>query len=434
MKIKGVRLIALAVMLSLLCGCNVAFFSPENAIHAPSATGIYQGVQAALEQAVGQTVVLKYPLVEDLNTAFCAKDLDGDGKQEMLAFYRLPSEGDVTRMNVIRQVDDEWQSVQAIEPLGSEILHVDFCDLNGDGRDEICVGWRVSTAKSNQMCVYQVEQGRLVQRASESYTNHVICDIDNDRAQELGLALLNAETGTSTISFYKFQNGAFSMIGSLGLDPSVVSYAKITAARVSEQNIGVYLDGYKGTDSTVTELIYFKAGALYNPFAGQKDASNVATLRYCPLTASDVNADGWLDIPFMERLPGHPAGDTDLTHHLICWRPYNEQIGNTAKTWWYNTADGYYLDMDSALQGNYTVLFDEAQQCYMFYACDKKKVGDRLFSIKKFTAAEFEGLTDSAYQTVHSDSVSVWAAAVEPNNSLKITLNSLKKRFQLILK
>ena len=210
--------IAALLLPALLSGCNVAFFSPENAIHAPAATGIYQGVQAALEQAVGQNVVLKYPLVEGVNTAFFAKDLDGDGNREMLAFYRLPSEGEVTRMNVIGQVDGQWQSVQDIEPVGSEILHVDFCDLNGDKLDEICVGWSVSTARNNKMCVYQVGKGRLVQRAAEDYTNHVLCDIDNDGLQELGLALLNAELGTSTLSFHKFQNNTFATIGSPAVD------------------------------------------------------------------------------------------------------------------------------------------------------------------------------------------------------------------------
>ncbi len=434
MKTKVLRLLAIVVVLSLFSGCNEAFLSLENAIQAPAAVGIYQGVQAALEKAVGQNVVLKYPLVENVNTAFCPRDLDGDGREEMLAFYRLPSEGEVTRMQLIRYVDGEWESAQSIEPVGSEILHVNFCDLNGDKNAEICVGWSVATARNNQMAVYQMERGLLVQRASEQYISHVICDIDNDGIEELGLTFLDDEEGISTISFYKFQKGVFTMTGALGLDPSATSYTKTTVARVSDENIGVYLDGYKGADNMITELIYYKGGNLYNPFAGNKDAVNMATLRYCSLTSSDVNGDGWLEIPFMELLPGYKTGDPTLLHYLICWRPYNNQLGNTTQTWWYNAEDGYYLDMELSLQGQYTVVHDRAEQSYAFYRVEKKKVGDRLFSIKKFAAAEFEGLTVSDYEAVHNDSVSVWAVSVQENNSLGIDRSWLAKRFHLILK
>jgi hypothetical protein len=187
----------------------------------------------------------------------------------------------------------------------------------------------------------------------------VFCDIDGDSVKELGLALLDTTKATSAISFFEMDTKDFSAVGSLSLDGSVISYANITAAPITSQSMGVYLDAYKGTDSLITELIYMKDGKLYNPFAGNQDNTNIATLRYCSLTSTDINKDGVVEIPFMERLPGYAQEDEILGHHLICWRYFNGNISDTALTWWYNGAEGYYLEIDTAWQGKISVVYDE---------------------------------------------------------------------------
>lgn len=434
MKTSLLRLVAGVVCCALLAGCNGSFFSPENAIKAPNATGIYRGVQDALEASVGEQVVLKYPLVEGTTTAFYPKDLDGDGIQEMLTFYRFPSEGEVTRIALLCNVEGSWDVLQTIDPMGNQVVNVDFCDLDGDKQDEICIGWSVSTSRSNLMTVYQTENMRLVQRASEPYTRSVVCDIDGDNISELGLANLNVEVNTSTVSFFKIKQNVFSMIGSLSLDSGVSAYGQMTAARMDDGTFGVYLDAYKGTDHMITELIYFSDGKLYNPFGGSLDGSNISTLRYCTLNVMDVNNDGYLEIPFMEILPGYLQEDLSLLHHAIRWRQYNHYIGETVRTWWYNSADGYYLEIPSEHDGKYTVVMDELEGSFGFYLVQNGLTTQRLFRIKKFTSSEYASITDPTYSVLYNDSASTWAVSIDVGGPSHLTAQAIQQAFHLIIK
>ncbi len=433
MKKSCIRLLAVLVCFGLLAGCSTTLFSPETAIKAPGSNGIYAGVQKALEAAVGQNIILKYPLVGDVNTAFSPRDLDGDGVQEMLAFYQLPSEGAVTRMNLICYQDGEWHSVQDVPPQGSDVANVEFCDLNGDGLEEVCIGWNIFTSRNNQMCIYQLENGLLVQRAAEPYTKHTVCDIDGDGVQEMALATLDAEHHTSTLSFYEIRRDEFTVLGTIELDPTAVGYAKLTAAPISNNNVGVFLDVYKGTDGMITEVVYYRAGKLYNPFAGSKDGANVATLRYSTLLCTDINTDGVLEIPFSELMPGLEVGDTDPTHHIIRWRYYSGAIGDTVDAWWYNQAEGYYLEMDTSWLGEVTVYYDPLEKEYIFYSWNQDVLGDRLFAIKTFTADQWDANANDQYRNLHENTVSVWAVALEPENPLEITYEKLQENFHLIL-
>lgn len=444
MKKRILHLLCLLVCFALFTGCSEVAVNPQTAIKAPGAVGIYRGVQDALEQAVGKNIVLKYPLVGNTNTAFAPCDFEGDGVQEMLAFYQLPAEGAVTRVNLIRYIDGDWHSVQDIEPAGSDIVNVEFCDLNNDGMIELCLGWNIYTNRNNQMCIYQMDNGMFIQRAAEAYTKHIICDIDQDKVPELGLALLDTAVNSSNITFYELNQNEWGVLGALLLDRGVSSYAKITAGGVGFQGMGVYLDAYKGADSTITELVYYKGGQLYNPFASSVDASNIATLRYCKLTSTDVNDDGTLEIPFMEALPGYEAEEeqeqspeavkqTDISQHLICWRAFTGKIGDPVTMWWYNPAGGYYLEIDGGWQGEFTVLYHADRKEYAFYGWNGQAVTDRIFSLRSFTAEDWDARNQSEYTQIYTDGTTVWAVSMVTDNGAGVTFEMVKNSFHLIL-
>ena len=435
MKKSFIKLIAVFVLIGILCGCNGGLFDPEYAITAPT-DGIYRGVYEAVRQYVGKDIVLKYPTVQGVHTAYYPWDLDGDTINEVLVFYQLRSKGGVTRMQVLKSTENGWQTVQDLDAAGTDILNVDLCDLDGDTIPELCIGWSVATTTAHLMSVYQAEKGLLTQRASEEYSEYVLCDINNDKVQDLGLAVLSPETATSSLRFYTLKKGAVSLLGSIGLDGSVLSYGKITAAGITPQNTGVYLDVYKGADSMITELVYFKGGKLYNPFAGNQNNVNIATLRYCDLPCGDVNQDGSIEIPFMVPLPGYDTTkateeDRDMTHYLLEWRGFDGQVTETVATWFYNTKEGYYVDLKGIPQGAFTAMFDAVKNEYVFYEWKNNKAGEPLLAIKTFPLAFFsEG---AEYGALFKNETTVWGANIFPKGKEYLKLDDLKYNFHLIV-
>lgn len=262
---KIVRLFAVLTAVALLSGCSMRGLAPEDTIKAPGATGYYAGVQKALEQAVGNDIVLKYPLVNGQRSAFCSGDFDSSGKDEVLAFYQKKGEASVTRINLLSYENGKWKSIQDIDPAGRELLTADFSDLDLDGAYEIITGWQVSTAKTNQLCIYKMEGGGLVQRADETYNAYVICDIDNDGRDDVGIAVIDSDKKKSSLTFNDFENNDFKTVSHIMLDGGVTEYTNVLVSTVDGKN-AVFLDGLKSADTLITELVYTKDGALYNPF------------------------------------------------------------------------------------------------------------------------------------------------------------------------
>ncbi len=458
MKTRLLRLLVSVVCCAFLVGCSGSFFSPENAIKAPPATGIYRGVQEALEAFVGKQVVLKYPIVEGKATAFYPIDLDGDEIQEVLAFYRLPNEGDVTRISLLRSTGGNWScskddtinpdsTENKITPKGN-VANVDFCDLNKDGKTEIFVGWQDSNGNNLQMGVYSLDPKRITMQHLEPYTKYAFCDIDGNGIQDLCLASLvkNGNDTSSMISFFTIdgKEKKFKKLDALQLDNRALEYGQLQIQVMNNGASAVYLD-VKTADGMVTELVYMaqESGKLYNPFAAEPlgiDKTNTATFRYDGLETQDRDGDGIPEIPSRVKLPSlslnpvpnenQPIED-DFFQYVIQWNQYHYDTAVPTRTWWYNRADGYYLDISPEHFGKYRVEMDPNGRC-TFLSVDDKGLPKKLFHVKRYTVSEFalvSGVTE-----LHKDGEYVWAVALEPEISPQITKEALKQAFHLIAK
>lgn len=93
LKIKGwLRAAALcAAFCLLLTGCSIPMqeetVQVEELLRAPRLAGDYGALQTALNDWLGESAQLKYPLRGDLLSPFVLQDFDGDGEQDAAVFY-----------------------------------------------------------------------------------------------------------------------------------------------------------------------------------------------------------------------------------------------------------------------------------------------------------------------------------------------------------
>ena len=93
LKIKGwLRAAALCVAFCLLLtGCSIPMpeetVQVEELLRAPRLAGDYGALQTALNDWLGESAQLKYPLQGDLLSPFVLQDFDGDGEQDAAVFY-----------------------------------------------------------------------------------------------------------------------------------------------------------------------------------------------------------------------------------------------------------------------------------------------------------------------------------------------------------
>ena len=72
-------------------------------------------------------------------------DIDGDGQDEALAFFRLSNGEKPLKIYVFHSREDSYELASIIESSGTAIDSIYYEDLTGDGRKELIVGWKISS-------------------------------------------------------------------------------------------------------------------------------------------------------------------------------------------------------------------------------------------------------------------------------------------------
>ena len=100
MKKLGRLLSVCALLGQLLTGCNMPLEENrqvEDLLRAPQLAGDYGALQSALNDWLGESAQLKYPLQGELLSPFVLQDLDGDGVQDAAVFYTTAQSTNVYR-------------------------------------------------------------------------------------------------------------------------------------------------------------------------------------------------------------------------------------------------------------------------------------------------------------------------------------------------
>ena len=84
---RRLRLVLCTLLCFVLCSCQTVLPANEKAqveelLRAPKLSGDYGALQTALNDWLGESAQLKYPIQGELLSPFVLQDLDGDGQQD----------------------------------------------------------------------------------------------------------------------------------------------------------------------------------------------------------------------------------------------------------------------------------------------------------------------------------------------------------------
>ena len=380
---QKLSILAILLCVLLLCtSCTTRLAAVDSLIRAPKLTGVNLQVQQSLDQSVGEPIILKTPLSGEYSSAFVYRDLDNDLVNECIAFYALQS-SDSVHMNIL-DTDQEgvWFSVGDTVGSGSDVASLTFADIDGNGRDEILVTWQIPESKSNQYLSvygqYSSDSG-VVSMINELYTAFHILDADADGSAELFLAVIEA-AGDSYLASgrlfdYHTSHQQIELVSEMVLDPSVTSYANI--CHDYEGSIcRLYLDGVVSETHRITELLEISASDLRLRAPSVHD-EDVAAFSLRPGTdiCSDINRDGYIEIPSYSLLPGSAAIDRDNAVsedlYVTVWSRFSS--GDMVPAYRYLSLSdwGYYFEIPDDWSGKVCVVKDLKLQRLRFYQIDE---------------------------------------------------------------
>ncbi len=442
-------------MLLVLSGCLPTGMETENLMRPPRPTGEKAEIQRVIEQHAGTDVVLQYPRSGDYRSAIISCDVDGDREDEAMAFYRPQGDGSGgrTRFIFMDRVAGEWRVVTEHSIDSDEVDRILVRDLTGSGKKQIIIGWD-TYSKTKMAEVYDYSNNRLNPLMKEQcyYTELCIGDFDRDGQDELFTVAGNSSTQSAQARLFKMQSGKLDQISTIGLDQNISGYANIKAGVLNgDGQYGVVLDGYKGTSTLITEVVYYDTAAqrLMVPSQDREAIQDVA-LRPTVTISRDIDNDGILEIPFVSASRLSMAQEERERNYYTIWKCFNqkENIFYPVLSMYMNYNDGYYLTVPDEWVSKVSIATETAAKKTTFYLAgtalangslgtlvgnDPERVYEKLLEIRAFTQLEWSDAQSKGYRMLAEKNNLVYAASVaETGGAFLLTFDQVRDRFKLI--
>ena len=330
MKRRTFLLLSAGCAMSLLSGCSFPMtenMQVEELLRAPRLSGDYGALQNALNEWLGESAQLKYPMQGDLLSPFLLQDLDGDGEQDAAVLYTTAQTSNVCIAFLQRDDDGVWTVRKSIEGLADTVDNVRLAQLQDGGAVQLVVGYLASQGDS-YLAVYSYEHGEVNAILEQSYEQYLVEDITGGGNEDLILMSTLEDGGVQIELLTVDRDGMFQQVAVMGLSADKFSgCASVTAGLGTDGKHYLVLDGWTGISGNhlATVLLRFDGesqqmvpadqittGELYN--ASLRNVSN--------LVSRDLDGDGTVEIPTQPDEAGLLNMSQSRRMDFIVWMDY----------------------------------------------------------------------------------------------------------------
>lgn len=368
---KKFRLLLAVGMLLLLTGCFSQ--SVEELYAPPRAPDDYLKLDNKINEVLSAGGEYAAPLTGEYTQKVQLQDLDGDGVQEAIAFFRVTSSERPLKIYIYRQTGDNYEVAAIIEGEGSAINYVAYANLDDSPSKEIIVSWQMMSDQNHSLAAYSIHNDHVLELMRTSYTSFQVCDLDRDSQDEIVVVQTGATDESNRVEFYNYRDGMLELDSSAPLSHNVTGLPDggVKTGYLQDNIPAVFVSstyGHSGTSQSYTDTTYSESGHItdifawkngriqnitLNPETGESDS----TIRwYTAVSAKDINNDGILELPDPYALPDPSSTSIAVNFWAIRWRQYDiDGQSHLVFTTYYNDRDGWYFILPDAWDGKITV-------------------------------------------------------------------------------
>ena len=208
---KIVYLLSCLSVMLIFCGCNLELASPESLITPPKSNQEKLQQKQLVTSFLGREESLIMPEALNSANAYQHLDLDGDGEEEIIAFYTNKESNFMLGFLILKQSENQWFLKHKAVAYGTDIDYFSVQDLDEDGSTEILLGVSTGYGSQKELYLYQMTEQELVDIADGE---HVVYDqIALAHNEQNGNVIVTARMdtsvleGSSNITVYDYNYG-----------------------------------------------------------------------------------------------------------------------------------------------------------------------------------------------------------------------------------
>lgn len=320
------------LLLSLITsGCG-DMKTPSDLLQAPSQGSSDGNLTGIVRSFLPPNAHLTVPAQSESGSAIQLQDLDQDGQDELIAFYKTDKTDYEINTLVLSQQEGKWSKLATLTGVGSELNYVSYTDVTADGAADLLLGYGGGEGLTRELAVYSLKGGTLTELIKQPYDQLIVGDLTGEGAQDI--AVLQGIYTTDTLrenhlQLLRLKGGTPQMLSDQKLDGNVIQF-QFTKAAPSRSAIVV--DAAIGAHAAYTSVLIWENGQftdilatedyqrtslasgkalVLTPPARMPDTplgSNSLAIKDYPLDSTDVNGDGITEVGFL--VP--PAGTESL--------------------------------------------------------------------------------------------------------------------------
>ena len=330
MKRRQFLVLSAGCMMSLLSACGLPMsenVQVEELLRAPRLPGDYGALQNALNEWLGESAQLKYPMQGELLSPFLLQDLDGDGQQDAAVLYTTAQSSNVCIAFLQKDAAGVWQVRQSIEGLADTVDNVRLAQLQDGAATQLVVGYLAAQGDS-YLAVYSYENGTVNAILEQSYEQYLVEDITGGGNEDLILMSTLEDGGVQIELLTVDKEGSFQQVAVMGLSADRFSGCASVAAGVgADGRHYLVLDGWTGIsgNNLASVLLYFDEDTQQMVPADQISTEKLytASLRNVPsLVSQDLDGDGIVEIPTQPDEAGLLNLSQSRRMDFIVWMDY----------------------------------------------------------------------------------------------------------------
>ena len=413
-----------------LSGCRISA-SAEDLYALPRLPEEYEALSAQLSEILASGAEYAQPQTGGNLPPVQMVDLDGDGVDEVLAFFRQSSEERPLKIYIFRAVEDQYVQTAHIDGSGTSIHSIRYADMDGDGVQELIVSWSVS-AEIQALAVYVLEDLEPVQVVTTPYARYEAVDLDGD--DDLELVVLRSgdgETGVCLADYYDWDadESALLLHSTARISVAVAGIQGMQVGTLQTGETAVFVTGRTAQEEiamTVTDVLVLRQ-ELENIVLSSDTGVSTQIFRSLNLQPTDVDGDGATEIPVPAALPAE-GGEEPCWK--LSWHSFTADGEEKNKVITYhNLTERWYLILPEAWDGHFTVRQSGtgSVRATTFYALRGQSVGEELLTVYTLTGTDREvqavksgrailrrrSSADAVYAVSFAEGYEQWPWAVE---------------------